>query len=322
LKCECGKELSPHSLKCPSCGRTLHLDADVIGVQIPEPPIGQWQEELKNRPKASEESMAEVMRESELRKKRGKKRRRFKKVKSGYDGARISKPSAIIRFGAFLLLVAVIAGLVDLTNGFANFFYFHYGYLTYGIMIVTCLVSLWGFRNTRIIKRLKFQSSLVYDLGQYYRILTTGLVHADGGHLFFNMISLYSIGVATEYEFNRLFGSNGPRLFVMLYLLALIAADLPRLILRRHDRYGSSVGASGAIVGLLAALVIIDPSILIWGLIPGRYFLLGFVVISYFLAKKGTSRIDHSAHIYGAIFGLIFILVVGRYYGINFLASL
>ncbi|MEK6649187.1 MAG: hypothetical protein AABY37_07800 [Actinomycetota bacterium] len=72
----------------------------------------------------------------------------------------------------------------------------------------------------------------------------------------------------------------------------------------------------------MSALVVADPAVMIWGAIPGRLFLLGFVVISYFLAKKGTSRIDHMAHIYGAIFGLIFILVVGKYYGIDFLASL
>jgi len=282
LKCECGKELNPHSLKCASCGRAWRLDANVIGFQNPEPPIEQWQEELKNR----------------------------------------SKPSSIVKFGAFLLLAAVIAGLIDLINRFSHFFYLHYGYLTYALMIVTCLVSLWGFRNTRIIERMKFQSSLVYEQGQYYRMVTTGLVHADGAHLFFNMISLLSIGVATEYDFNRVFGLNGPGLFVALYLLALIAADLPKLIRRRHERMGSSVGASGAVVGLLSALVIIDPSVMIWGAIPGRYFLIGFVVVSYYLAKKGTSRIDHMAHIFGAIFGLIFIVAVGEYYGINFLASL
>jgi membrane associated rhomboid family serine protease len=232
------------------------------------------------------------------------------------------KPSPIVKFRVFLLFVAIIAGLIDLAIRFSHFFYLHYGYLTYALIILTCLVSLWGIRNTRIIGRLKFQSSLVYEQGQYYRMITTGLVHADGAHLFFNMISLLSIGVGTEYDFNRVFGLNGPGLFVALYLLALIAADLPKLIHRRHDRFGSSVGASGAVVGLLSALVIIDPSVMIWGAIPGRYFLIGFVVVSYYLAKKGTSRIDHMAHIYGAIFGFIFIAVVGKYYGINFLASL
>jgi membrane associated rhomboid family serine protease len=232
------------------------------------------------------------------------------------------KPSPIVKFGVFLLFVAIIAGLIDLAIRFSLFFYLHYGYLTYALIILTCLVSLWGIRNTRIIGRLKFQSSLVYEQGQYYRMITTGLVHADGAHLFFNMISLLSIGVGTEYDFNRVFGLNGPGLFVALYLLALIAADPPKLIHRRHDRFGSSVGASGAVVGLLSALVIIDPSVMIWGAIPGRYFLIGFVVVSYYLAKKGTSRIDHMAHIYGAIFGFIFIAVVGKYYGINFLASL
>jgi len=322
LKCECGKELNPHSLKCASCGRAWRLDASVIGFQNPEPPIEQWQEELKNRPQPSAESLAEVIRESELRKRRKSKRQKVKKTAIQYSGTPVHQPSPIVRFGAFLLLLGIIAGLIDLTNRFSHFFYLHYGYLTYGITILTCLVSLLGFRNIRLIERLKFQSALVYEQGQYYRILTTGLVHADAGHLFFNMISLFSIGVGTEYDFNRVFGVNGPGLFVALYLLALIAADLPKLIRRRHERIGSSVGASGAVVGLLSALVIIDPSVMIWGVVPGRLFLLGFVVVSYYLAKKGTSRIDHMAHIYGAIFGLIFIVAVGEYYGINFLASL
>lgn len=78
MKCECGKDLSPHSLKCVSCGRSLRLDATVMGIQIPEPPLDEWREELKNRPKGSEESMAEVMRESEARKKSQSKGRKVK----------------------------------------------------------------------------------------------------------------------------------------------------------------------------------------------------------------------------------------------------
>jgi membrane associated rhomboid family serine protease len=204
LKCECGKKLNPL--------------------------IAQWWEELKNRPKPSAESLAEVVRESELRNRRRNKRKKVKKTKTQFVGSSMRKPSPMVKFGAFSLLVAIISGLIDLTIRFSHFFYLHYGYLTYVFTIVTCLVSLWGFRNTRIIERLKFQSSLVYEQGQYYRMVTTGLVHADGAHLFFNMISLLSIGVGTEYDFNRLFGLNGPGLFVSLYLFALIAADLPKLI--------------------------------------------------------------------------------------------
>jgi hypothetical protein len=78
VKCECGKELSSHSLRCAWCGRTLHLDSAVTGVQIPEPPIDQWKQELMNRSKGSDESMAEVMRESEARKKSGNQRGKAK----------------------------------------------------------------------------------------------------------------------------------------------------------------------------------------------------------------------------------------------------
>lgn len=79
MKCECGKELSSHSLKCAWCGRSLRLDATVLGTQAPEePPIDKWLEELKNRPKGSEESMAEVMRESDARKKSQNKRKKVK----------------------------------------------------------------------------------------------------------------------------------------------------------------------------------------------------------------------------------------------------
>ena len=183
MKCECGKELNHHSLKCASCGRAWRLDATVMGTQpSPEPPIEQWQEELKSRPKATEESLAEVMRESELRNRGKNKRRKVKKTQRRYAGTQIRKPASIVKFGSFLLLVAIIAGLVDLTQRFASFFLIHYGFLTYGIMILTILVSLLGFRNSRLIERVKFQSSLVYEQGQWYRVLTTGLVHADAGH--------------------------------------------------------------------------------------------------------------------------------------------
>lgn len=322
MKCECGRDLSPHSLKCRWCGRTLYLDADVIGVQIPEPPVDQWREELLNRPKASKESMAEVMRESDARRKSQNKRKKVKKTEKRYKGSLIGRPSRVRKLTAFLVFALIISGLIYLASHFATFLLVHSGYLTYALTALTCVISLMGFRNSRIIERFKFQSALVYEQGEYSRTLTTGFVHADLGHLFFNMTSLFSIGVGTEYEFNRLFGLNGPALFISLYIFSLTSCNLPRMIRHRHDRFGSSVGASGAILGLLSALVIINPSILIWGAIPGRYFLLAFLIVSYFLARKSTSRIDHAAHIYGAVFGFIFILAVGRYYGIDFLASL
>ncbi len=141
---------------------------------------------------------------------------------------------------------------------------------------------------------------------QYYRFLTYGFIHANWMHLIFNMYAFYLFGVATENAFINIFGEPGKTYYVLLYLLALIACVIPDFSKNKSNPNYRSLGASGAVSAVVFAYILINPLQGI-GLLFIPIFI--FLIISYLLGKKGGSSINHSAHIWGAIFGIVFLLI-------------
>src|SRR5215217_9314503 len=93
--------------------------------------------------------------------------------------------------------------------------------ITVIIIIITVLVSLGGFSNQKIIDDLIFYPPAVTKRNQWYRFFTCGLIHADFGHLLFNMLSLYLFGRFVEEKFAEIFGDTGKWFYLGLYVLAL-----------------------------------------------------------------------------------------------------
>lgn len=148
---------------------------------------------------------------------------------------------------------------------------------------------------------------------QWYRLLTHGFIHADAAHLIFNMIALYSFGTGLEKAFSSdcFFGKLGPLMFIILYLSGLAAASLPDYIKHKDNYHFRSLGASGAVSAVVFASIVILPTVGV-GLIflpiriPGYIFAVLYLAISYYLDKRGGSNINHGAHMWGAIYGLLF----------------
>src|SRR5215217_7602204 len=114
------------------------------------------------------------------------------------------------------------------------------------IIIITCLVSFGGFSNRKIIDDLIFYPPAVTQNKQWYRFFTCGLIHADAGHLIFNMLSLYLFGRFVEEKFTEIFGTMGKWIYLIMYITALLVSLLPTFYKNRNNYNYQSLGASGA----------------------------------------------------------------------------
>ncbi|MCR6718933.1 MAG: rhomboid family intramembrane serine protease [Chitinophagaceae bacterium] len=185
------------------------------------------------------------------------------------------------------------------------------------IVIVTVLVSLGAFNNAKIYEDLIFYPPAVSRRNQWYRFFSAGLIHADGIHLFFNMFSLYMFGPLVEREFALIFGTTGKAMYLLMYVAALFFSLLPTYIKHRTSYHYRSLGASGAVSGVIFAGLLLTPGVevglfFIPPFIPGFIFAPLFLGFSIYLDRRGGGNINHSAHIFGAVFGMLFVVVLAK----------
>ncbi|BAV97427.1 membrane associated rhomboid family serine protease [Lysobacter enzymogenes] len=194
--------------------------------------------------------------------------------------------------------------------------------ITFVLIAVTVLVSWQAFEKRRLYERLVLWPPGVQRFRQYDRLLTHGFVHADWMHLLFNMITLYFFGRAVENVFSQLVG---PGMFLLFYLSAIVVAILPSYLRHRRDSGYVSLGASGAVSAVLFAFVLVDPWnwIIVFVIpVPAVVYAIAYVGYSYWMDKRGGDNINHSAHLSGAIYGLLFMLLMEPRVGLLFLERL
>lgn len=189
--------------------------------------------------------------------------------------------------------------------------------ITYIIIAITALISFYAFKNQAIMSQLVMNPAAISRHKQYYRFISSGFIHADQIHLVVNMFSLYFFGPAVENVFYNLFGASGTIYFILLYILAIIVSDIPTYLKHKDRPSYNSLGASGGIAAVVFAFIIFQPlqdlCVFIGLCMPG--FILGilYIVLSYLQAKKpheALKGINHDAHLYGALFGLIFCIIL------------
>lgn len=189
--------------------------------------------------------------------------------------------------------------------------------ITIIIIIVTVIISLFAFRSQRVMDDLIFYPASITERNQYYRFISYGFIHADLSHLFFNMYAFYLFGGACEDSFVNIFGNYGKTFYLLMYFLSLIACVIPDFNKHKTNAGYRSLGASGAVSAVVFAYILFRPLqgiglLFIPVFIPGFLFGIIFLVVSYFLGRKGGSRINHSAHIWGAIFGVAFLIIFSQ----------
>ena len=185
-----------------------------------------------------------------------------------------------------------------------------------------------NFEAPHIIDKLSFQPRRVLDQKEYYRLLTSGFVHGGFFHLFFNMFTLYFFGPVLERDILGNPNVVGDRaawgwlLFLGLYFGSEMVAHGVTMYYRKEEYYYSSVGASGAISGVVFAYCLYAPFTLLYLFlffpVPAIVFAVLYVWFSFYAMKKaqsgqpmgGMERIAHEAHLGGAIGGVIFIILI------------
>ncbi|MDB5248824.1 MAG: Rhomboid family protein [Segetibacter sp.] len=188
--------------------------------------------------------------------------------------------------------------------------------ITLIIIIITAIVSFTAFSNEKIKYDLIFNGPAVKNNNQWYRFLSCALIHADITHLLFNMFAFYSFGGLVEENFNDIFGAKGPVLFIALYVISQILCLLPTYFKHQDDYYYNSLGASGAISAVVFAGIFLFPLqkvgiILIPIYIPGFIFGFIYLAITVYLDRKGGGTMNHSAHFFGAVAGIMLLVIFG-----------
>ena len=193
--------------------------------------------------------------------------------------------------------------------------------LTFLLIAVTALVSWQAFEKPKLLERLILWPPAIERKKQYDRLLTHGFVHGDWQHLLFNMITLFFFGRAVEPLFAQVLGPLG---FVLFYLSAVVVAILPTYLRHRHDPSYRSLGASGAVSAVLFASILLQPWMLIFIPIPIPAVLygIGYVAYSFWMDRNGGDNVNHSAHLSGAIYGVLFMLLMEPRVGAHFLNAL
>jgi membrane associated rhomboid family serine protease len=186
--------------------------------------------------------------------------------------------------------------------------------ITLIIIILTVLISISALSNDKIMNDLIFYPPAITYQKQWYRFFTCGFLHADYMHLLFNMYGLYIFGTSVEDNFIQIFGNMGRLAYLLMYLSALFFCLLPTYSQNKTNSSYRSLGASGAVSAVIFAFLLVNPLVPMGLLfipfrIPGFLFGLLYLALSSYFDRRGGGNVNHSAHIWGALYGIAFLLI-------------
>jgi membrane associated rhomboid family serine protease len=174
------------------------------------------------------------------------------------------------------------------------------------IIAATILFSLKGFNDLAFFRKFEFHIGSI-RAGDHIRMVTSGFLHGDMGHLFFNMFTLYMFApVVVNY-----FGSAS---FFLIYMASLVCGSLLTLLMHKNEYSYRAIGASGAVIGILYSAILIDPGMNLYLFfipipIPAYLFGIGYLLYSIYGMKAKNDNIGHTAHFGGAIGGYLITLL-------------
>ncbi len=198
------------------------------------------------------------------------------------------------------------------------------------LFLVTIATSLAAFQNQWLKEKFILRPYAFAHRKQYFTIITSGLIHADWGHLIGNMLTFWffafnleqyvvylqclqldTIPDPTTQQLNQFLGHFK---FLMVYLISMIIADFSTILKYKDIPGFSTLGASGAISGVLMSMVILTPAMgtqmMIFGFIPGWVFAILYLTYSYIAAQRMEDNIGHEAHLWGALAGIAFTFIL------------
>jgi len=182
--------------------------------------------------------------------------------------------------------------------------------ITLVIIAITCVVSFMAFKNSRLMNDLILWPPAIARQREYHRLVTYGVVHADFGHLLFNMITLFFFGRVMEGFYSARLGTFG---FALFYIGGLVVSILPTYLKNRGNPNYRSLGASGAVSAVLFAFILLAPWSRIIVLVipmPAIVYAVLYTGYSIYMDRRGQGNVNHSAHLWGAGYGMLFTLLL------------
>lgn len=194
------------------------------------------------------------------------------------------------------------------------------------LIIIISLVSYVAWQKPELQEKLLFHPYSIKHRNEYFRFITGGFVHSGWLHLFFNMLTLYFFGSILEeyFQASSMFGNEGFAYLVSLLIFGIIVSDIPTYFKYKDAPHYRAVGASGGVAAVVFCSIMFFPlqGVCPYGIICIPGFILGplFLIYSYYQGKRQADNINHDAHFYGALFGVLFSLFVdpqvfGRFIG-------
>jgi membrane associated rhomboid family serine protease len=200
--------------------------------------------------------------------------------------------------------------------------------ITNVIVGITVLVSLVAFSSYDFFWKLKFLPALINgDKSQWYRFFSYALIHADYLHLFFNMYVLYVFGNLTEDYFGFWFEEKSKFFYTLMYVSAAMTSVVPTFEKHKNDSGYAAVGASGAVSAIVFSAILFQPTaglglLFIPFYIPAWIFGLLYLAYSFYMARNGRDNIGHDAHFFGAVFGVMFTILLNFDIARNFIETI
>ena len=167
-------------------------------------------------------------------------------------------------------------------------------------IIANVLASYKAFNDSYFFRKYEFHVGSIRS-GEQIRMFTSGFLHVDMQHLFFNMFTLFIFAPHVVGNLNNV-------LFLFVYFGSLVTGNLLTLYFHKDDYYYRAVGASGAVTGIIYSAILLEPNLYMYGIIPGYIFGFAYLLFSIYGMKAKNDNIGHVAHFGGAIGGYLITL--------------
>lgn len=176
------------------------------------------------------------------------------------------------------------------------------------IILLNVIVSLYAlYVDRRVFDKGMLRPYRTFRNQTWYELVTSGFLHANLTHLMVNMFVLFIFGSVME-------SVLGPLHFLMLYFSGLLVSSIPSLVKHKENPEYATIGASGAVEAVLFSFIFFFPTedlvlILLPIPIPAWLFGLAFLAYSIYEGKRGKGNVNHAAHIAGAVWGIVYLIL-------------
>jgi len=195
------------------------------------------------------------------------------------------------------------------------------------IILATSVISIMAFSNNELFYKLNFNAYYIKRDKEWYRFFSYALLHADWGHLIINMFVFWSFGSIVMQFFKADFGSLAGLKFILLYVGGILFSTVFDYLKNKDNIYYNAVGASGAVSAVVFSSIILFPTGKIFLFfvpigIPSWIFGILYLIYSAYMGRRGSDNIGHYAHFWGAVFGVVFTMLINHEYIAHFYQQL